>query len=245
MPLPGRGAARLSTLAPEDRGDDSWIAQRMVLDAGAQAARLTRLASVQAAAVCEAAEREAEVVWQQASAQAAAVREAAEREAERLRATVIKLSAGPAAQPEAEPVIGRPAEPVIGRAAGPASGRAAEPGTRLVRRPQGPPRQLVAIRVAAAATAALFLVATAAGTTEVALHGFAFFVFRSVGTGETGSGGLQEDQGPGQPDAAKPTPSQVKAHQVTADSARRGRCGQRPARERGTKGSHGGVEHCR
>jgi hypothetical protein len=35
----------------------------------------------------------------------------------------------------------------------------------------------------------------------VALHGFRFFVFRSIGAGETGPNGLQEDQGPGQPDA--------------------------------------------
>jgi len=48
------------------------------------------------------------------------------------------------------------------------------------------------------------------GTAEVALHGFRFFVFRSTGTGETGPDGLQEDQGPGQPDAPKPTASQVK-----------------------------------
>jgi hypothetical protein len=38
------------------------------------------------------------------------------------------------------------------------------------------------------------------GTTEVFLHGFSFFVFRSAGTGAT-HGGLEENQGPGQPDA--------------------------------------------
>jgi hypothetical protein len=78
-----------------------------------------------------------------------------------------------------------------------------QPGTRTARKPRGqaPPRQLVAIRVAAATTAALVLIALAVGTTEIALHGFAFFVFRSAGTGETPGSGLQEDQGPGQPDA--------------------------------------------
>jgi hypothetical protein len=63
--------------------------------------------------------------------------------------------------------------------------------------------------VAAAATAALLFFALTAATTEVALHGFAFFVFRSAGTGETPSTGLQENQGPGQPDAPRPT---VAAH---------------------------------
>jgi hypothetical protein len=67
----------------------------------------------------------------------------------------------------------------------------------------------VAIRVVAAATAALFLFAVISGATEVALHGFSFFVFRSTGVGETGPTGLQEDQGPGQPDAPKPTPTDL------------------------------------
>jgi hypothetical protein len=161
MMLAGRSATRPSALAPEDTGDAVWIAQRMVLDAGAQAARLRRQASVQAATICAVAERETELIGQQASAQAAAIREAAERLAAELRAAVMKLSAGPGAT------------------------RAAEPRTRSARRPQGPPRQLVAARVAAAATAALCLFALTAGTAELALHGFAFFVFRSGGTGET------------------------------------------------------------
>jgi len=50
-------------------------------------------------------------------------------------------------------------------------------------------------------TAAMVLFALTAGGTEVALHGFKFFVFRSAGTGETSGSGLQENQGPGQPDA--------------------------------------------
>jgi hypothetical protein len=214
MSLAGRIATRPSTLAPEEWDDAVWVAQRMVLDAGAQAARLRRQASVQAATICAVAERETEIVWQQASAQAAAIREAAEREAAQLRATVMKLSAGPpvdidgdVASLQAVRLVGQPA---TRRAAGPGTRRAAGPGARLARRPQGPPRQLVAIRVAAAATSALFLFAVAAGTTELALHGFAFFVFRSAGTGETSPHGLQEDQGPGQPDAPKPAPSHLK-----------------------------------
>ena len=68
------------------------------------------------------------------------------------------------------------------------------------------------MRFAVIATSALFLVAVAAGAAEIHLHGWKFFIFRSTGTGETGRGpgGLQEDQGPGQPDAPKATPSQIK-----------------------------------
>jgi hypothetical protein len=226
MPLAGRSATRPSTLASEDRDDAVWSAQRMVLDAGAQAARLRRQSSVQAATICEAAEREAEMIWQQASVQAAAIREAAEREAAQVRATVMKLSAAP----EHAYIDGDVASQEAARPAG-------KPGTRPARRPQGPPRQLVAIRVAAAATAALLLFAITAGATEVALHGFAFFVFRSVGTGETGPNGLQEDQGPGQPDAPKPTP---RPHQGIAKPAQRGHREHRLITQNGKKGSQGG-----
>jgi hypothetical protein len=221
MLLAERSATRPSTLTPEDGDDPVWIAQRMVLDAGAQAARLRRQASAQAATICEAAERETEIIGRQASAQAAAIREAAEREAAELRATVIKLSArlgelantdrGGASQEAAGVVRKASARAAAMLAASPA----ARPRTTPARRPHGPPRQLVAIRVAAAATAALCLFALTAGTTELVLHGFPFFVFRSAGTGETGSKGLQEDQGPGQPDAPRP-------HHATAKPARRG-----------------------
>jgi hypothetical protein len=51
-----------------------------------------------------------------------------------------------------------------------------------------------------AALAALVLFGGIAGSTEIALHGLAFFVFRANGAGASVSG-LDEDQGPGQPDA--------------------------------------------
>jgi hypothetical protein len=59
----------------------------------------------------------------------------------------------------------------------------------------------VAVRAMSVFTAALVLFALTAGASEVALHGFKFFVFRSAGTGETSGAGLQENQGPGQPNA--------------------------------------------
>jgi hypothetical protein len=121
-------------------------------------------------------------------------------------------ASGPAGQPGTSPAPKPGTRPASGPADQPGTSPAPKPGTRPARRPEGRPRQLVAIRVAAVATAALFLFACVAGTTEVALHGFPFFVFRSTGTGETGrNGGLQEDQGPGQPDAPKPAPSHIKA----------------------------------
>jgi hypothetical protein len=67
------------------------------------------------------------------------------------------------------------------------------------------------MRFAVIATSALFLIAVIAGGTEIHLHGFDFFVFRATGNGETGPNGLQENQGPGQPDAPKLTASPVKA----------------------------------
>ena len=181
MSLAGGSATRSGTLAPEDTDDAVWIAQHMVLEAGVEAARLRRQASARTATICEAAERETEMIWEQASAQAAALREAAEREAAQLRAIVMKLSAGPLVNIDGH-VAGQEA---VGLAGQPGIGRVAQPGTRPARRPQGPPRQLVAIRVAAAVTSALVLFALATGTAEVALHGFKFFVFRETGAGET------------------------------------------------------------
>ncbi len=50
------------------------------------------------------------------------------------------------------------------------------------------------MRVAAAATAALFSVAVLTGAAEMGLHGFKFFVFRQTGTGETGQPDNETDQ---------------------------------------------------
>ena len=115
--------------------------------------------------------------------------------------------ARPAGQPGTRSTSRPVGKPGTRTASKPGTRRAAKAGTGSA--PKGQPRQLVAIRVAAVATAALFLFAIISGATEVALHGFSFFVFRSTGVGETGPTGLQEDQGPGQPDAPKATPTHV------------------------------------
>jgi len=125
----------------------------------------------------------------------------------------------PAAEPVSEPGVTLTAQPAAQTAvklkARPGAGRAAKSGTAAAPKParatthevhpaalpKSRSRQLVAMRVGVIATTTLCLFALITGTTEVALHGFKFFVFRSVGAGETGPNGLQEDQGPGQPDA--------------------------------------------
>ena len=133
--------------------------------------------------------------------------------------------ARPATGPRARPATGPQARPATGPQArthaAPSHRAAAKPGARsggkAPARPAAKPaggsgRQAGAIRFAVAAVSATFLVAVVAGATEIHLHGFDFFIFRAVATGETGPNGLQEDQGPGQPDAPKPTPTSVPRH---------------------------------
>jgi hypothetical protein len=198
-------------------------------DARQEAAELVRKASEQAAATLATAELEAAKVRATVTRLSAELGGVAAYVTENLGSvappaakTIIMPAVPPSARPAAAPVTepeARPAaRPAIEPGTGPKSRPASQPGTRPAPkpgtrpapRPEGRPRQLVAIRVAAVATAALFLFALLSGTTEVALHGFRFFVFRSAGTGETGPNGLQEDQGPGQPDATKPTLSHIK-----------------------------------
>jgi hypothetical protein len=106
-------------------------------------------------------------------------------------------SARPAAAPRARPG-GTPAARPTAR---PGATPEATPTARPAAKPNVKSRQHAAVRVMSVFTAAMVLFALTAGGTEVALHGFKFFVFRSAGTGETSGSGLQENQGPGQPDA--------------------------------------------
>jgi hypothetical protein len=107
-------------------------------------------------------------------------------------------AARPATQPRTEPET-RPKSTPAGQpgtrpAAKPGTRPAAKPGTRPAGRAKGKPRQLRAIRVAAVATAALFVFAVGSGATELAQHGFSFFVFRQTGTGETGPSAPTDQQ---------------------------------------------------
>jgi hypothetical protein len=166
------------------------------LDAGAQAARLKRQASAQTATICETAERQAEEIRHQASAQAAAIREAAEREAADLRAIVMKLSAGSGDLAYGNGGASARLAPT------PQQRPAARPGATGRANTKG--RQARAMRKAAAALVVLSLTGVTAGAVEIQLHGFSFFLFRNTGAGAGNSRDLEENQGPGQPNAPKP-----------------------------------------
>jgi hypothetical protein len=193
----------------EARNADSvWLAGRILSDADAQAA-----------AIRTAAEREAAEIKQQA----AAIRTAAELEAAELRTAVMTMAtdlgrvAGyvtenlaipampavkPATRPDTKPATKPAAKPVTRPAVKPTARPAAKPSaTRPTAKPGGPPRQYAAMRLTRVVTAALLLFALIAGTTEIGLHGYSFFVFRAAGTGSTPDSGVKENQGPGQPDA--------------------------------------------
>ena len=191
-----------------------------------EADQLMQQASLQAAAVREAAEIEAAEVRTAVMSMQTELGELAERIRNTLphpappripptERPAASPAAGPSTRPKARPHAA-PADRPPGRPGSrPAGNPAARPTGKPSARPTGKPaggqgRQVNAMRFAAIATSALFLVAVAAGVAEVHLHGFDFFIFRATGTGETGPNGLQEDQGPGQPDAPKPTPSHIK-----------------------------------
>jgi len=197
-------------------------AAEIMRQASDRAAEITRQASGQAAAIREAAEREAAEITRQASGQAGAIRAAAEEEAAELRASLMTMSAElsrvatyvtgnlavparpatrPAERPVTEPSERPAARPVTRPVAKPSDHPAARPAGRPASKPAGLPRQVAAMRLTRLITVALVLFAAVCGTTEIALHGFSFFVFRSAGTGSTPGNGIPEDQGPGQPDA--------------------------------------------
>jgi hypothetical protein len=80
-------------------------------------------------------------------------------------------------------------------------------------------RQYQAMRVATAASAALFLFAAGTGVVEAGLHGFKFFTFRSSGTGETGPSVGSDQQFLAQ-QAAPPKAAAHKAHTPGRHSAK-------------------------
>ena len=125
-------------------------------------------------------------------------------------------AARPATQPRTKPET-RPKSRPVGQ---PGTRPARKPGARSAGRAKGKPRQLRAIRVAAAATVALFLFAVGSGATEVALHGFSFFTFRESGTGETGPSVGTDQQFLARQAAAAKAASQ-KAHTPVHHSAKR------------------------
>ena len=189
-----------------------------------------------------AAEDEAAAIRRAAEQEAAATRQAAEQEAADLRAAVMTMSAElgrvaayvteylgrhavreerPRARPAAVPGQGLAAQDTPARPAGPATGRG-RPDARTAPRPAAPPiprpsdrpgaRQAAAMRKMVVVFAALFAVAVTGGLAQLGLHGFSFFAFRAAGTGATDNNGLQENQGPGQPDAPRAHHAKPAAH---------------------------------
>jgi len=193
--------------------DSVRLANQILSTATNQAAEVRHEAQGQATASLTEAREEAAALIRQAADQAAATLATAEQEAADVRAAVRRLSAelGGVVSAYVTENLLSPAKPAIRPSAKPdpeprakpggQPGPAATPVARPAVKPNGRSRQYVAVRAMSVLTAALVLFALSAGTTEVALHGFKFFVFRSAGTGETSGSGLQENQGPGQADA--------------------------------------------
>jgi hypothetical protein len=214
---PARGS-RLLYAVPDDArvagpagrypGRGQMPAGEVLMVAGDQAAAITREAWDQAIAIRQAAEQDAAAIRRQATSQAAAIRRAAEQEAAGLTAALLAMSGElgrvaayvtgnlaapvrPAARPVALPSAWPAAEPQA-----PVTRPDARPATKPAVRPAKPgtrPRQFKAIRLATAGVAGLVLFAVAAGATQVAVHGYQFFVFRQGGTGSTG-GNTTDDQ---------------------------------------------------
>ena len=88
------------------------------------------------------------------------------------------------------------------KAAAPPLRPAAKPVARGKANARG--RQARVMRKVVAAYAVLALIGGTSGGVEVRLHGLSFFLFRNAGTGAGNPGDLDEDQGPGQPDAPRP-----------------------------------------
>ena len=97
----------------------------------------------------------------------------------------IRRTPGPAVRPGARPAVKTGARPHARPAGRPKPRHAARQKPAPAVRPEARPRQYAAKRGTPIATAALVLIALASGTTELALHGYRFFVFRSAGTGKT------------------------------------------------------------
>ncbi|HUZ36526.1 MAG TPA: hypothetical protein VMV17_09365 [Streptosporangiaceae bacterium] len=194
--------------AEPEHADSVRLVTRLLSDADQQAAQIREQASTQAAAIREAAEHEAAELREAVTTMSAELTRVATYVTQNLTIPLepatrpeAKPSAAPAAKPSAAPAAKPASKPAARPATKPASRPATKPTAPPTARPGTRPRQFRAMRVTTAAFAALFLFAVVAGTTEIALHGFSFFVFRSAGTGSTPGNGLQENQGPGQPDA--------------------------------------------
>jgi len=201
-----------------------WLAGRILSGAENQAAEIRHEARDQAAEARAIAEREAAEIRQQATA----ARAIAEQEAAEIRASAMTMSTElgrvaayvtesltspsiPAIKPAARPAT----KPATRRATKPATRPAAKPAGRPAAKPNG--RQVKAMRKMVVALVVVCLVGGITGASEIGLHGFGFFLFRNTGAGAGNSQDLDENQGPGQPDAPGAHP---KTHQKTHPSSK-------------------------
>ena len=212
-PLPGRhplgpaGDAR-GQAGSADSGE-LWLARRALAAAEDEAAAIRRAAEQEAAATRQAAEQEAADLRAAVMTMSAELGRVAAYVSEYLGRHAVREER-PRARPAAVPRQGLAAQDTPARPAGPATGRG-RPDARTAPRPAAPPiprpsdrpgaRQAAAMRKMVVVFAALFAVAVTGGLAQLGLHGFSFFAFRAAGTGATDNNGLQENQGPGQPDA--------------------------------------------
>jgi len=152
------------------------------------------------------ADHRAPEIRHQASAEAPAARKAAELQATltEIRAELGRMAAHVTENPRSTAIAAtvpaarlemRPAEPVS---------QPAEPATPA-EKPPGRPRQFRAMRLAVLAMAIPILFGLIAATTELALHGYGYFVFRSAGTGAT-------QQGPSEPPPSQPSAAHHRRH---------------------------------
>ena len=194
------GAAEPVMWQMAESGDGSPVRLVGLVLPGAvsEAARMQGQASGQSAAIREAAEREADEIRRQASAQSAAIREAAERELAELRAVMEEPAGLGAVVFVAEDLIS-PAKPVTKPEGQFTNQPASKPRTRPVTGTKG--RQARVMRRVAVIMVALVMSGLISSAAEIAVHGLPFFFFRNAGAGAGNSQNLNEDQGPGQPDA--------------------------------------------
>jgi hypothetical protein len=211
-------AGRVLTVADNQAVDathEAWGQAAAIRDAAErEAATIRRQASDHAAAIREAAERDAAELRAAVLSMSGELGRVAAFVTENLAVPAMpatkpaRPAASPTRSPTAEPDA-RPAKPDARPAkpdARPAKpdARPAKPAVRPAKptgKATGRPRQYFAMRLTRIAVAAMVLFAVTAGSTEIALRGLGFFVFRAAGTGSTPDSGLKEDQGPGQPDA--------------------------------------------
>ncbi len=228
VPFPGRhplgpaGPARRQA-GSADSGE-LWLARRALAAAEDEAAAIRQAAEQEAAATCQAAEQEAAELRAAVMTMSAELGQVAAYVTEYLGKHALREER-PRARPAAVPGQGLAPHDTPARPAGPAAGPR-RPNARTVPRPGAPPiprpsdrpgaRQATAMRKMMVVFATLFAVAVAGGLAQLGLHGFSFFAFRAAGTGATDNNGLQENQGPGQPDAPGAHHAKPAAHHSAA-----------------------------